>query len=132
MQEDLLTLLLADSGLAAQCGDRIFWGERPQGGAVPALVLHLITRRDDYTLSGPVTAKMTRVQFDIFAETYGEATLSARALSTLLDGYLGTTGNTEFMGIFLDGQQNQRIAGSNDAETLFRVSIDALIHHKEI
>ena len=52
MKADLRTLLLADIGLAALCGDRIYWFERPQDDPTPGIVLHQISKPVNYTYSG--------------------------------------------------------------------------------
>jgi len=132
MQENLVALLLADTAIAAKCGTRIYWLERPQGSIAPAIVLNIVSRRNRYTMSGPEAQKMTRVQADIFGATYGDTEMTARALVQKMDGFKGQQGTTEFAAVFLDGRRDQREAGTNDAERLFRVSIDLLIHHREI
>lgn len=80
MQEALTARLLASASIEASAGDRISWGERPQGEALPALSMELIDGGRDYTHEGPVDLTYGLVQFDCWANTYLEAVQLSRAL----------------------------------------------------
>ena len=132
MQRDFVALLLADSAIAGRFGTRIHWVERPQGSGLPAAVLYIVSEVNKYTTQAPDRLVMTRVQIDVFADTYADADQAFRVLKAKLNGYRGVSGSTEFAGVFIDRRRDQRVAGANDADRMFRVSTDVLIHHKEI
>ena len=132
MQTDFIALLLASPGISALCGSRINWRKRPQGEAVPAIVLFLISQTGEYVYRGASSLKFARVQCDLYAETYGEALALEKVFVAVVDRYRGKFGNTVFNGIFLDNRREGDDPGKNDAAQLFRVSIDLLIKHKEL
>jgi len=131
MQEDLRGLLLAQPAIAALCGVRIYWGKRPQGGALPAIVLHVVSNVSSYAFSGTIGLDITRVQANIFGESYADVEGVTRALKTSISGVRAAYGATVFEGIFFDGRRDRPIAGVSDAGASFLISTDLLIHHKE-
>lgn len=131
MEPDLRALLLADAGVAALTG-RVAWGERPQGSALPAIVLTRVSGLPAYHMEGRATLVQTRVQADCWAATYADAWAVGAALDARLSGYRGNFGATRFHGVFSEGARDLRDAGADDADRFFRVSIDFIIHHSEI
>lgn len=130
MEKDLRALILADPGVAA-VSPRVAWGERPQSGALPSIVLTRISGTPTYHMEGPAGMTETRVQADVWSETYASGDATAKALEGLLSGYRGSYGGTRFHGVFSEGATDLREAGANDADRFFRVSIDFMIHHSE-
>lgn len=133
MEEDLLTYLFSQSGVTARLGTRINWNKRPQGGALPAAILRVITDTSSYSMEGDNNLDRTRVQVDVYAEEYSTAKLAARAIDAALKSHQGTTGNTSFRGVFKDGGRDDFEAStalSQDAERYHRVSADYIVHHK--
>lgn len=128
MEEDLRALILADAGVTALVGTRVSWDERPQGSAVPAIVLWLISQPIDYDLGGAITLVETRVQADCWGRTKASAKATARALAALLSGYSGEQGGTRFQGVFQDNARDTR--DFTVADPLFLSSIDFLIRHQ--
>lgn len=136
MKADLLALIRTDAGVATVAGARVWWAERPQGSALPAAILHVISGGDDYHLRGRIALTETRVQVDCWGDRYLAVDALARAVRERLSGYLGTVGTTRFAGIFLDGDRDMTDqAGAADAgggkamPRLFRVSLDFIVHH---
>jgi hypothetical protein len=128
LEEDLRALLLTGPGIPP----RVYWVQRPQGAAMPDIVLTRITGLPDYHMQGPSGLVQSRVQADVWtSSTYAEAKGIARALAALLSGYRGTIGATRFQMIQIDGERDFFDAGSNDAERFYRVSVDLLIHHHQ-
>lgn len=130
MEEDLRAYLLSQSGVTSQVSTRVYWGERPQSGALPAVVMQVISDLPSYSMEGDNDLNRTRVQLDVYGSTYGAAKTAARAVKTALNSYQGTTGGTSFRGVFRDGERDDRIAGTNEADRFFRVSLDYLVFHK--
>jgi hypothetical protein len=116
-------LLARCSGLA---GGRAYWTERPQGTALPALVL--IAASDDR----PQHLKdwdlaPGRVQFDSYGATQAAAWALAEAMiATLVQGATAN-GHTFYRADVVLGPRDltERIGN----ETVFRVSMDLLFHH---
>ena len=125
MEEELRTLMLADTDITALTSTRITWGERSQGSTVPAVNMTIISGPDSYHMGGASAYREYRVQVDCYGVTYGAAKTTARAVQALLSGHSGA----QFQGVFLVGERDLRSAGSNDAESLFSVSQDYQIHH---
>lgn len=124
MEEDFRALIL---GAAAT----VSWGERPQGGALPAIVLTGVSDTPTYHMDGDAGLTESRVQVDCYATTYGGAKAVERAITPALSGYRGVSGSTVFHGIFSEGARDLRDGGTDEAERLFRISIDFIVHHSE-
>jgi hypothetical protein len=120
--EEAITALL--SGVA---GGRRHWGRAPQGVALPYVVMQRISGIRDYVTTGPSGYVQSRVQFDVYASTYGSARTTARALVAALSGHSGGT----IQGIFIDSERDLPASDTGEVSHLFRVSIDAQVHHQE-
>lgn len=127
MQEDLLTFLLANGGIAALCADRIAWVTRPRGSALPAVVLHLISGRPDYHHQGASGLAESRVQADCYATTYLASLTLARALEAAVSGYRGTVGTTKFQPITIASVRSDY--GDTDPDEIFLTSLDLMVWH---
>lgn len=126
MEEDLVALLLANTGVSALVGTRIYWVERKQGAALPGVALTLIDGGEGHTQDGPDGLGQYRVQIDSYGATYASAKAVARAITAALDGVRAG----RLQGMFHDSSRDLREAGSNDAERLFRTSSDFIINHR--
>lgn len=126
MEEDLRTFLLG----GADIPQNIHFVARPQGSAIPVIVLTRISFVPTYTMDGPDGLAMSRVQADVYASTWTAAKAVTRALAERVSGFKGAVGSTVFQLIEIDGERDYYDAGSNDAERFFRVSTDLLIHHR--
>lgn len=84
MEEALRAYLKADDGVKALTGGasaRVDWGARPQGSALPAISLHLISAPRTYHMRGRVRLVGTLVQMDCWADSFAAAKALARALA---------------------------------------------------
>lgn len=129
MEPDLLTLLLADTGVAGLSGMRASWGERPQGTALPAVVMHLISAVPGYTLDGAMQQGESRVQVDCYALRFKDARLLSSAVASVLSGYRGVVGTTRFCAIFQDNEQDLSEDAPEEGSRIFRMSADYIIYH---
>ncbi len=127
MEEALIALLLADAGVAGIAAARIFPGARPQGSALPAVVLHRISGAPLYADDGEVGLEKARIQVDCWADTYAGAKLLARAVTAVLSGFEGTAGATHFHIIELDAERDLRQGGANAEAYPFRTMLDFLV-----
>lgn len=120
MEGDFLALLRADANVTALAGNRINFGEHPQGEPHPAIVLQTISSETDMHMNGSGGLETARVQVDCIADTYRDAKYLARAVNDAIHFYRGG-------GFFLINQiaaRDSRETGSNEAERLFRTSLD--------
>lgn len=129
MEEDLRALLLADAGVAAIVGTRVTWGARPQGSALPAVVLHLVSDTPVYTLAADSGHRDSRVQADCLADDYLESLTVSRAVTVALSGYSGTSGTTIFQGIFQESARDLSEPDAVSEQRAFRFSLDFTAHH---
>lgn len=102
MEEALRSLLLASGAITALVGDRVTWAIRPQGSALPAIVLWLVSEREGYTHSGPEGAMDSLVQVDCWASTFASAMAVSRAVRAALSFHDGGS----FQGVFVETVRN--------------------------
>lgn len=121
MEEDFRAALLTDTALRSLVPPAgINWGEQPQGGGVPYVVLYLIGGADSMTMQGPDGLSEGRVQVDCYARGYAECKRLSRAIVARMNGYR----TTRLRLVQHVGTRDDREGGSNEAERLFRVSLD--------
>jgi len=125
MEEALRAMILADAGVSAIVGQRVYWGDRPQGEPVPAIVMLGISQVAGHHMQGPDGVTMRRVQCDCYAETYLGSKMLERALKAAIDGKRSGI----LQGIFLANARDLREAGTNDADRFYRASVDFMVHH---
>lgn len=124
MEEALIAHLLADAGVTALVGARVFPGSLPQKLDMPALVFTRVDGAPLYADDGEVGLEDPRIQIDCWGLTYTAAKLLARAVVERLSAFDGTVGATTFQYIMLDAERDFREGGSNNAEYLYRTSLD--------
>lgn len=129
MEEDLRALLLANSGVATMVGSRVTWGGRPQGGALPAVVLHLVGGAKTYTLTGESGPIAKRVQANCLAADYLGAVNTFRAVTAALSGYAGTFGGTYFQGILQDSEPSDLDAPDGTDQRIYGLTADFIVNH---
>lgn len=124
MEEALRALLLADAAVADLVGTRVTWAMRPQGSDLPAIVLWLISGREESHFQGPDHVADSLVQIDCWAATYGAAKRVARAAQAALAGYRDTGDSPPgiFQGLFVEAARD----AVDDAQPapLYRTSLD--------
>jgi len=131
MEEALIALL------ASVAGGRRYWvnapAKLPDGSLLPKpyVVLNRITGFRDYAMKGATGFVESRVQCDVYGDTYTSAKTTARALVAALSGYRGTVGQTDIQGIMIDTERDLFTADAGDVQRLFRISIDIMIYHGE-
>lgn len=103
MEEALLTHLAADAGVLALVADRIVWAARPQGEALPCIVMHRITGDRDYHQLGRSGLVESIVQVDCWADTWLAAKGVARAVITALDTVIAPPFQKAFVASERDG-----------------------------
>lgn len=132
MERAFIALLLADDGVEAAVGRRVWPMVRPQGSSLPALVVHRIGGLRGYNMGGPDNLVQTRMQVDAWGERYASAKLAARAAIAALSGQAVTQGGVRFQGIFVDNEVDEFDASkaqSGQADRLFRTRVDFIAWH---
>ena len=124
--------LVSDAGVSALVGDRVAWGERGQGSLIPAVVLWDVSSVGQYSLDGDTSLRRTRVQVDVWADTYEEADETERAVDGLLSGYRGSVGGVMFQGIFRESRRDTIKSDANDPDRLWGVRLEYTVNHQEL
>lgn len=124
MQQALRARLLADAGVNAIAGNRIDWGWRIQGAALPAVTLLTISDPRPQHLKGFQPLRETRVQLDCWAETYGEArALAEAAIAAAVPEQSGN--GIAFNRALVDGMEDR--GEQTDTGFVHRTSIDLIV-----
>jgi hypothetical protein len=120
--EEALTALLA-----SVAGGRRYWVRAPQETAYPNIVLNKVDALPNYHLQGASGFVSSRVQVDIYANTFTSLTSTARSVKSLLSGHKGGM----IQGIFIESERNLPAADAGEVNTLFRASIDITVLYGE-
>jgi hypothetical protein len=126
MEAALIAKLLATAGITALVSTRINWSRRPQGAALPAIVLHRIDGTPDVHHAGASGLVVSRVQVDCWGASYGSAKAVARAVETAITAQTFTQGATRFDVILIDSERDD---STDETTPLFRTSLDLMVHH---
>lgn len=120
--------LIADAGVSALVGTRIFPMIRPQDSALPAVRYQVISDPRPEHLKGYDGARSSRVQYDCFAETYlgaralANAVIAALALPAIASGVTFGRGKAEGP---RDGGED--VAGG---KFIYRAIVDLIVEHR--
>lgn len=127
MEAALIAKLLASAGVTALVSTRINWLRRPQGSALPAVVLTRVSGQPDYHHGGASGLSVSRIQADCYGVTYGSAKAVARAIEAAVTASSFTEGAVRFDVILLDAERDS--TSEEGPDTLFRTSLDLMVHH---
>ena len=127
MEYALIAKLLATVGITGITGTRSNWSRRPQGEALPAIVLHRIDGAPDYHLQAPSGLVESRVQMDCWGDDYVAAKDLARAVETALSGQAFVQGAIRFDVILIVDERDSTFDEAPD--TFFRTSLDLIVRH---
>ncbi len=126
MQEALTSIL---SGVA---GGRRYWVRAPQSLSTrPYIVLNRVSGNRDYSMTGATGYVQSRVQADVYADSYGSAQTTVRAVRDAVSGFVGTIGGTQIQFITVESERDLPAEDAGDITHLFRISIDLMVHHDE-
>ena len=119
MEQELTNLL-------ATAAPRRYWSRAPQTPPQrPYVVLSRISGVRGYHNQGDDGLAASRVQIDVYADTYQSAHTTAEAIISTLSGYRGGT----IQGVFVDNQRDMTGIEGGDPNELFRQSIDVIVNH---
>lgn len=120
MEEEVRALLLANSAVSALAGNRLNFGEHPQGADYPGAVLMTVSGDTDMHMNGGGGLEQSRLQVDCYGTTYKAAKDLSRAIIDALHFYRGG-------GFFLINHlstRDSRDVGPNEVKRLYRTSLD--------
>ena len=109
--------------LDAACAFPVSWGHFGAGDATPRAAVFRIGAATSRTLDGPGPTQ-TRLQIDVYAQTFGAVLAAGREIEAALDGYTGGP----VLGAFLD---SRRDGAATDVGVLRRVSLTFLVTHRD-
>jgi hypothetical protein len=126
LEVDLMTYLLAYTGLANLVGARIYPLRLPKEVTYPAITYMRISKPRTYSHSGDSNLSKPRIQFSCFAKTYLAALDVADQIVAALSGFKGSMSQTEIYAAFIQSQ-----ADMYEPDTmLYHIPVDVIIHYK--
>ncbi len=126
MQEALTTIL------SSVAGGRRYWVRAPQSLSTrPYIVLNRVSGNRDYHMAGASGYVQSRVQVDVYAETYSSAQTTVRAVRDAVSGLKTTVGGTQIQFITVESERDLPADDAGDITHLFRISLDLMVHHDE-
>lgn len=118
--------LLTDSGVAALVSGRVYFGLRPQGSPLPAIVLIVVSDERPELLNGP-DYPPGRVQFDCYAaDAKGAWNLAETALAAVQPAASWQAHKFARAVLDMGLRDLAEIAGGT---SVFRVTFDAVFFH---
>lgn len=120
IEQVVIARLLADSGVDAVVGDRIYPGSAPQGATSPLIVVNTISLAPGYADDGEIGLDNVRLQIDCYAPNYTGSYNASQAVRAALSAAF----TTEMLYPELDVVRDLRDTGTNETEYAFRRSMD--------
>ena len=127
MEGALRARLLAAAPVAAIVGQRIYWDERPQASALPAVVLEFVTDLREQTFGGFQSLLSARIQIWAFALSFGDKKRLKEAIIAAIEPQY--SGN----GIWFDPTTEIFAVPRNeqtDTQMIYADVIDCQIHYR--
>lgn len=126
------TLLLSGAELHARVGARVYPRLAPQGQTSEYIVLTIISRPHDHTLTGSSGYATARIQINCYSRTSIAADELGELVRKRLQGYSGTSAGVVIHHCLLmdDRDGVEPAAGANERRLYF-TSLDFEVAHKE-
>lgn len=137
IKTQLYNKLVADVQVDALVDGRVYRKIAPEGatlniGSAPYVTFFSVDRNAVHDIRNPLGWVQERIQVDCWATTDPKAEEIAKAIRTLLDGFLGDMGGTRVMGCTHEGEADTMEAPLAGSETpIHRVRQDYLISYVE-
>jgi hypothetical protein len=132
--ESVMKYLLANAGVSALIGDRMYPDIVKQNDTLPAVAISKISTRHEHTLSNFAGLAHVRLQFDCYSATRLQANQVAEAIrASGIVGVKGTTQGTDIRGARMEDGARYEIDYSNEASDDHRyvTSFDLLVDYTE-
>lgn len=124
MQGALRARLLAEAPVTALVGQRVYWVDRPQAAALPAIVLQVISDPRPQHLKDYDELRETRIQMDVFGATYAQVrSVTEAALAAVVPE--DTSNGIIFNRALVDGARD--LGERTETQFIHRHSTDLLI-----
>ena len=119
----LRSALVANAGVSAIVGSRIYPLLAPKTAALPFIAWRRAGIQRQQSLAGPVGTPIVRVELSMYATTYEDARELADSVRVVLDGYGGTLNNPEVKHVALDDESDDfvQLAGA-DLPAVYQVT----------
>lgn len=101
------------------------WGLAPQGSVRPFAVLTRVSGGLAYTTDQLSAPEATRVQADIYGQTYAETRVLARRVAAAISG----ARRGKIRAIFIDNDRDLPGADAAGNATVHRATLDLMVHH---
>lgn len=136
LREAMVAGLLADSGISALVGARVFPGVVPQNQVLPAIAWQIITipRRVNLTLNKPATIVPARVQFSAVSKLLPDTMLVSEAIRQAFQGFTGPlTSNGPWIveTVLVDERDMNEDQKDGTGRAVFRTVLDYLFRYRE-
>lgn len=111
----LRTALVGDAAVNALVGTRIYPVLAPASALLPYVTWRRSGIQREQTLGSPMGMPRVSVEYSIYGTTYEEARQLADAMRVVLDGYGGTSDNTEVKQASLEDESDDfaQLAGAD-------------------
>jgi hypothetical protein len=108
MLDDLRSLILSDTAVAALVGTRLYPAPIPQDAVLPALAYQLISQPGQYAHdAGDIGLRRSRVQVTAQASDYAGIRALLDTVDAAISGYRGVVGDTHFQALFIDSVSDE-------------------------
>lgn len=104
IEAGIYAYLIANSGVFALVGTRIYPQVIPQDAEMPAMAYQRISGPRDHSHSGPSGLVVARMQLTCMAASYDGAKALGEAVRAAMDGYSGTMGTVTVDACLLDNE----------------------------
>ena len=132
IEEGIRHKLISTLAVTALLGSRIYPVQAPQGTPLPLAIYSEASQRTERGLAGVINLNSYSMRLDVYAETYGSAKQTRRAIKDALNRYRGTVGaggELTVRGVYDetsdDGVEAPIVA---DEFGIFRAGLDLAIH----
>lgn len=130
----LRDFLLADAGVSAQIGTRLYANQHvPQGAAYPHATYYRVSTNRRRHLKGSSNLPTARYQVDAFGQTYADAFAAAEAIRSAIgeNGQSGTWDGTTIVLARLDDESDTYTAPFQDDDNgAHQISLDLFITYR--
>lgn len=90
--EAIVAHLLANAGVSALAGTRVYGKRAPQAPTYPLVVIHKISGPSEHSQDGPAGLATPRHQIDCMGKKISDAVGLGEAVRVAMDGFQGTLG----------------------------------------
>jgi hypothetical protein len=126
MQTALRTRLKNDATVSGLVGTRIDWGARPQGTALPAVTLHMVSDPRPQHMAGFQATRQSWVQVDCWGAKYTDAaSVSAAVIAAIVPA--ADQDGTRFLRSFVDNVREA--VYDTPGGQVFSMSVDLHVMH---